>query len=102
MNDSSRAEDPRLRIDPAAAQALEQGAIGDPFALLGPHPTEGGVIVRAYVPGAQAVQAVRDGVVLAELTAVQIPHLFAAMLSDTGSYVLRIHWPTGVIEERSE
>ena len=38
--------------DNAANHALANGLHGDPFALLGPHPTEEGVIIRTLQPGA--------------------------------------------------
>src|SRR5580692_11169333 len=71
MNASPRIADARLSIDPAAAQALAQGRVGDPFSVLGPHATPGGCIIRAYLPGAQAVEALgSDGSVLAQLVPV--------------------------------
>src|SRR5580698_8099056 len=95
--------DPRLRIDPAAAQALAGGNVGDPFALLGPHPTDGGVILRAYLPGAQAVEALAaDGSVLAELLPVQLPGLYAAMIPAPSAYRYRIRWPGGVVQETED
>jgi 1,4-alpha-glucan branching enzyme len=95
--------DPRLRIDPAAAQALAGGNVGDPFALLGPHPTDGGVILRAYLPGAQAVEALAaDGSVLAELLPVQLPGLYAAMIPAPCAYRYRIRWRGGVVQETED
>jgi 1,4-alpha-glucan branching enzyme len=104
MNDATtQAVDRRLSIDPAAARALAQGRVGDPFALLGPHPTDGVCIVRAYVPGAQAVEAIGgDGAVLAELTPVQPPGLFAAIIAAGVNYRWRIHWPGGVLQETED
>jgi 1,4-alpha-glucan branching enzyme len=95
--------DPRLRIDPAAAQALASGSVGDPFALLGPHPTDGGVILRAYLPGAEAVEALAaDGSVLAELLPVQLPGLYAAMIPAPCAYRYRIRWRGGVVQETED
>src|ERR1700733_6105412 len=95
--------DPRLRIDPAAAQALAGGNVGDPFALLGPHPTDGGVILRAYLPGAQAVEALAaDGSVLAELLPIQLPGLYAAMIPAPCAYRYRIRWRGGVVQETED
>jgi 1,4-alpha-glucan branching enzyme len=103
MNAIEQAWDERLRIDPAAAQALANGSVGDPFALLGPHPTEGGLIVRTYLPDAQAVEAVAgDGAVLAPLTPIQLPGLYAAIIPADSAYRLRIHWPGGVIQETED
>ena len=89
------AVDPRLRIDPAAAQALAAATVGDPFALLGPHPDGSGLIVRAYVPGATGVDLLsrEDGRQLASLTPVQIDGLFAVRLTAPVPYRFRIYWP---------
>ena len=95
--------DPRLRIDPAAAQALARGDVGDPFALLGPHPTDGGVILRAYLPGAEAVEALAaDDSVLAELLPVQLPGLYAAMIPAPCAYRYRIRWRGGAVQETED
>jgi 1,4-alpha-glucan branching enzyme len=46
--------------------ALEHGREGDPFAVLGPHELGSGTVVRAFFPGARAVDVVdEDGAVLA-------------------------------------
>ncbi len=34
---------------------------GDPFAVLGQHCISGGVVIRAFVPGAETVRVIRDG-----------------------------------------
>jgi 1,4-alpha-glucan branching enzyme len=96
----TREPNPVLLLDAAAADALRRGDIGDPFALLGPHPFEGGTIVRAYVPPAIAVEAVdASGAVLATLESVQLPGLFAGILPSGASYRLRIQWPDGLTQE---
>ncbi len=85
----------RLLLEPAAASALAAGAVGDPFALLGPHPCEGGLIVRAFLPGALGVQLlVRDTDALpAAMQPVQVDGLFAAFLATAKPYRLHIRWP---------
>jgi 1,4-alpha-glucan branching enzyme len=45
----------RLRDDEVAA--LAAGADPDPFAVLGPHATDGGLVIRAFVPGAETLVA---------------------------------------------
>lgn len=87
--------DPRLLLQPAAALALAAGEVGDPFALLGPHPTEGGRIVRCFLPGARTVALVsaRNGQLLATLQPVQIDGLFAAFIPSAEPYRLQIQWP---------
>ena len=49
-------------LPPRHGEALANGTLGDPFAVLGPHDTATGRIVRAFLPGAQAVEVLaRDG-----------------------------------------
>lgn len=84
-----------LAVDPAAAQALDNGTCGDPFALLGPHPSDEGVIVRTYLPGASAVDVIEPahGAVLAHLQPMQIYGLFSGFITSNRPYQLRIQWP---------
>jgi len=53
--------DPALLSDPEAVKALIEGRLGDPFALLGPHPGAQGTVVRAYLPPAESVAAIDGG-----------------------------------------
>jgi len=84
-----------LQIDPALAQALAEGRLGDPFAVLGPHADSAGTVVRSFVPGADGVDllAADDDRVLASLRPIQVPGLFALRLARLPAYRLRIHWP---------
>jgi 1,4-alpha-glucan branching enzyme len=94
------------RIDPISAgpdqsralDALLQGSLSDPFAVLGPHPTARGWMVRAFLPGATAVEcAAKDGKLLAHLAAdPEHDGLFAGLIPECAHYVLRIHWPERV------
>src|ERR1700730_4174111 len=43
-------------LDRAAVAALANATHGDPFALLGPHESEAGSILRAFLPGARSVE----------------------------------------------
>jgi 1,4-alpha-glucan branching enzyme len=81
-------------FDAAIAQALVEGRYANPFAALGPHPVEGGTVIRVVMPGAQRVQAVdsdakRD---LIELQPVPgAPGLFAGTANGPlSSYRLRV------------
>ncbi len=48
--------------------ALVGARHADPFALLGPHEVEGGVVIRAFVPNAATLEAIEDdGSVIADL-----------------------------------
>ena len=81
----------------AAAAALLEGRLDDPFALLGPHEGSGGTIVRTFQPGAQEVELVtrKKGAPRGTLEEVA-PGLFAGKLKKKGEeYALRITWPGG-------
>ena len=84
-----------------ALDALLRGSLNDPFAVLGPHHTSDGYVVRAFFPGALGIEAraATDGKLLA-LLAPSPTHegVFTGALPDTGRYVLRIQWPGGVHE----
>ncbi|HSC17594.1 MAG TPA: 1,4-alpha-glucan branching protein GlgB [Rhizomicrobium sp.] len=88
--------------DPSIVDALMSGRLADPFAFLGPHHTGHGLIVRAFLPGAEAVDVVsrRDGGLLAELTPIK-DGLFSGLLSSAQPYLLRIHWP-GTVQETED
>jgi 1,4-alpha-glucan branching enzyme len=90
--------DGATHIDPAIAQALADGSCGDPFAVLGPHPSAHGCVVRAFLPGARAVELIAaDGEqCLAPMQPIQIDGLFAAVLPVRAAYRLRIHWPNAL------
>ena len=47
---------PSWRLDRRIAAALENAADADPFAVLGPHDTPDGRVVRAFVPGGLGVE----------------------------------------------
>jgi 1,4-alpha-glucan branching enzyme len=80
--------------DSAAIAALVNGWHGDPFALLGPHHTPEGVIVRTLLPGARAVQihSRKTGKKLATMELVDSAGLFAATLKKSEPYYLKISW----------
>jgi 1,4-alpha-glucan branching enzyme len=83
-----------------AATELLAGRLTDPFAVLGPHKSRDKVVVRAFLPGAEQVQAVApdgDGV-LANLSDDTHPGLFVGTLKADRPYRLRIRWPDAVQE----
>jgi 1,4-alpha-glucan branching enzyme len=95
--------DPVLLSDPEAVEALIEGRLGDPFALLGPHPCARGTVVRAFLPPAESVAAIdAGGVVLARLRPLQAPGLFAGVIPAATAYRLRIHWPGGLVQETED
>ena len=87
-------------IEPDSVQALIEGRHGDPFSILGPHPADGGSIVRAFMPGARSVEVLgreTDG----EPDRLHLVHadgVFAGRLSHRDAYRLRVHWPDAVQE----
>ncbi|MDT0575704.1 1,4-alpha-glucan branching protein GlgB [Croceicoccus sp. F390] len=97
----------------AAASALLEGRLDDPFAWLGRHQTGDDDVVRTFQPGAEAV-AVLDGATGRELGLLEqtAPGLFTGALASgrtrsakTGSpaiYRLQIRWPGGAVQETED
>jgi 1,4-alpha-glucan branching enzyme len=85
------------------AEALANGTLGDPFAVLGPHDTSAGRVVRAFLPGAQEVEVLaRAGGRLLGHLAPAAPHgLFAGVVSSPEPYLLRITW-LGAVQETED
>ncbi len=96
-------------LDSESLRALELGAHGDPFGVLGPHDTEKGRILRVYAPGAWRVEARAraDGAALCVLDHSQLPGLFSGLLAKPAPlaarvpYTLTIFWP-GHVEETED
>src|SRR5258708_3543587 len=84
----------------AVAEALANGTIGDPFAVLGPHSTASGCMVRAFLPGALEVEVLArsGGHPLGRLAPVAPHGLFAGHVSSAEPYLLHITWPDTVQE----
>ncbi len=74
------------RPDPAAIEALVGGRHGDPFAILGPHQSVGGVSVGVFAPTAESVDVVdaRSGDRLATLDKLHAGGFFAGLVGDMG------------------
>ena len=82
--------EPRLKtswqLDMDSARALAQANHGDPFAVLGPHDTENGRIIRAFLPGAIKVELLRhDDSILAPLEPGEQDGLFENLIAEKGS-----------------
>jgi 1,4-alpha-glucan branching enzyme len=88
------------QLDEQSADALARGVHGDPFAVLGPHDTHEGRIIRAFLPGATKVEVLHrcDGRVLSQLEPAQENGLFENLVAERIPYLLRIHWPHAVQE----
>ena len=79
---------------PASVASLLAARHGDPFSLLGPHAFDGGTVVRAFLPEADAVELVAraTGLSLATLTRIHPDGLWSGVSASADeSYVLRIH-----------
>ena len=77
-------------LPPGAIEAIVEGRHGDPFAVLGPHEVDGATVVRAFVPGADTVDAVdREGGVLASLTRRHAAGFFEGAIPRRIAYRLR-------------
>src|SRR5208283_1949478 len=56
------------RAHDADVEAIHDARCGDPFAILGPHLTSDGWVIRVFAPDAKSVRALtRSGALLAEL-----------------------------------
>jgi 1,4-alpha-glucan branching enzyme len=83
-----------------AVAAIVTGDHGDPFSFLGMHQSEGGTVVRAFLPGARAVEIVsREGVAIGTLERIHPDGLFAGPVRQSVPYRLRVAWEDGVEAE---
>ncbi|MFZ0425308.1 MAG: 1,4-alpha-glucan branching protein GlgB [Xanthobacteraceae bacterium] len=103
MNDIAEADialKPSWRLDPQSARALAQATHDNPFAALGPHDTEAGRVIRAFLPGAEKVDVLSrsDGALLAPLEPAEEYGLFENVIHERAPYRFRIVWPNGVQE----
>jgi len=70
--------------------AIVEGRHPDPFALLGLHDVEGAALIRAFVPGAERVDALtREGELLGSLARRHDAGFFEGTVARHGRYVLR-------------
>jgi 1,4-alpha-glucan branching enzyme len=79
------------RLDPGTAAALIEGRHGDPFAVLGPHATDEGTVIRVLLPDADGVEVIdRAGASLGILDRTDPRGLFEGPVTAAGSYRLRV------------
>jgi 1,4-alpha-glucan branching enzyme len=83
------------QLDPESARAIAQATHDNPFAVLGPHDTPDGRVIRVFLPGAAYVEILRrsDGAVLTRLQPHSEYGLFENLVADWAPYRLRIFWP---------
>ncbi|HZK90626.1 MAG TPA: 1,4-alpha-glucan branching protein GlgB [Stellaceae bacterium] len=83
-------------VDPQQARAIVGARHGDPFAFLGMHQDEGGLVVRAMLPGAVAMAVLDEtGAVAGEGEQVHPDGLFVARIAARDEwfrYRLRVDW----------
>ncbi|MGH3089576.1 MAG: 1,4-alpha-glucan branching protein GlgB [Rubrobacteraceae bacterium] len=83
-----------------AAAAIVTGDHPDPFSFLGLHEEDGRPVVRVFLPGASAVEAVStDGKRLGRLALAHPDGLFAGRVEDRAPYKLRVEWHGGAESE---
>jgi len=74
---------------PAEAHAILSGRHADPFVYLGPHPEEGGIVLRVYLPDAERVTALTEDGKERPLDRLDRHGLFTGRLGRAGAYRLR-------------
>ena len=100
-NGRKRCGDDRC-LDKTAVEALIEGRHPDPFAVLGPHETASGTVIRAFLPGASAATVIGlQGNILATFRRTHQDGLFEAALPAAMPYRLRIDWQ-GVMQETED
>ena len=83
-------------VDPFALIAAARHP--DPFSILGPHPTDRGLVVRAVLPGAERVEVTRPGAPAVMMDARHPDGVFEGLLEgvhDVPDYRLRVTYPDG-------
>jgi 1,4-alpha-glucan branching enzyme len=90
----------RWQLDLDSVSALSHALHPNPFGVLGPHDSPDGRVIRAFLPGACAVEVLRrvDKTPLATLERTDDSGLFEGIVADTSPYLYRIHWPQMVQE----
>lgn len=78
-------------------ERLRRAEEGDPFAYLGPQWQGEGILVRVWLPGAEAVEllAADSGESLGAMARTDAEGLFELQLAECPAYRLRIRWPGG-------
>jgi 1,4-alpha-glucan branching enzyme len=90
-------------VAPDIAWQLANGAVHDPFAVLGPRAVAGGRLIRVYVPGAQSVDVLgrADHRPIGTLAPSTPDGCFAGRIESDEPYLLKIHWP-GAVQETED
>ena len=89
------------RLDAQSADALGRGAHSNPFAVLGPHDTPEGRVIRAFLPGAvegRGRYAAPTAPSFRAWSPASESGLFENLVAERAPYRLRIAWPDAVQE----
>ncbi len=78
--------------DPNAVASLLAARHGDPFSLLGPHQVAGGIVVRCFLPWAEAIEIVgrASGLALGRMRRIHPDGLWSGLITADEPYNLRI------------
>ena len=88
--------------DPGTIDAIVNARHGDPFAVLGPHPVPGGIVIRTLQPDAQSVSVLERATddVICTLRRIHPAGLFSGVMQTAAPYKLRVD--TGELVRESE
>src|SRR4029079_4300447 len=87
----------RASVAGPAGDALAHARHSDPFALLGPHRADRGIVIRTYQPSAEGVAVLRDGF-HETMMRVHPSGIFEATFEDAADvfdYRFRVRYPDG-------
>ncbi|MCJ7798963.1 MAG: 1,4-alpha-glucan branching enzyme, partial [Polaromonas sp.] len=86
-------------LNPQDIELICSARHGDPFSVLGPHAQEGGVAIRAFLPGARQVEVLdaHSGQQLGMLEKQHVAGFFEGLLAlpTPLSYGLHVQWDNG-------
>lgn len=89
--------EPSWRANPGDIAAIVEARHGDPFAVLGPHETPAGLVIRALVPGAETLAVeTPEGTRVAALESVHPAGFFEGLTPLAGPYRLAASNPEAV------
>jgi 1,4-alpha-glucan branching enzyme len=96
---------PRAMADPAELERIVRSRHPDPHAVLGVHPVEGGLVVRALHPDAVRADCLLEEGGEVPMTPIAAPGFFAAYLPGRAlplRYRFRFHFPGGATWEQDD
>ncbi|WP_181708316.1 1,4-alpha-glucan branching protein GlgB [Chthonobacter rhizosphaerae] len=88
----------RAGLDAGAVRAIVEGSHGDPFAVLGPHRTARGSVIRAFLPNARAAEVRADDRTVGTFSHVEDGLWVAPVDRLPARYTIRAEWDAGAHE----